>query len=94
MERLCCAVSERCPEKPSPGSPHGLLSCNVIENSQMIVMGGNFTNSTACDLSTIQGQHNLNLSQNNPEKSKWNSFMPNETEYSVPPEILRITGGS
>jgi hypothetical protein len=82
------------PEKPGPGSPHGLLSCNVIANSQMIIMGGNFTNTTQCDAPTIQGQHNLDLGQDNADKLKWASYMPNKTEYSVPPEILRITGGS
>jgi hypothetical protein len=82
------------PEKPGSGFPHGSLSCNVIENSQMIIMGGNFTNTTSCDVPTIQGQHNLDLGQNNTEKLKWNAFMPNKTEYSVPEDILRITGGS
>ncbi|ERF71595.1 hypothetical protein EPUS_00584 [Endocarpon pusillum Z07020] len=82
------------PEKPGPGAPHGLLTCNVIENSQMMVMGGNFTNTTECDVPKIQGQHNLNLGQYNRDNAKWFQYLPNVTEYLVPPEILQITGGS
>jgi hypothetical protein len=82
------------PKEPGAASPHGLLSCNVIENSQMIIMGGNFTNSTQCDVPIIQGQHNLDLGQNNTDKAKWNSFVANKTEYSVPDDILKIIGGS
>lgn len=82
------------PEDDSPGAPHGSLTCNVIENSQMIVMGGNFTNSTECDVPTIQGQHNLDLGQSNRDNAKWFAYRSNVTEYLVPPQILQITGGS
>ena len=76
------------PDAPGASAPHGSLTCNVIDNAQMIVMGGNFTNSTACDVPTIGGQHNLNLG------TKWHQFLPNLTSYSVPPDIISITGGS
>jgi hypothetical protein len=82
------------PDKPGPGAPHGALTCNVIANSQMIVMGGNFTNTTDCDVPPVLGQHNLNLGQYSRDNAKWFTYLPNVTEYSVPPEILQITGGS
>ena len=82
------------PDEPGPGAPHGLLTCNIIDNSQMIVMGGNFTNTTDCDVPDKQGQHNLNLGQLNSNDAKWYSYRPNVTEYFVPPAILKITGGT
>lgn len=82
------------PEAPGASAPHGLLTCNVIENSQMMVMGGNFTNSTACDVPTLGGQHNLNLGQVNVENSKWYQYLPNLTSYSVPPAIVSVAGGT
>ncbi|OAP65479.1 hypothetical protein AYL99_01451 [Fonsecaea erecta] len=82
------------PTTPGPGSPHGLLTCNVIDRGQMIVMGGNFTNSTACDVPAIQGQHNLNLGQYDSTDAKWYPYLPNLTEYLVPPAILQVAGGT
>jgi hypothetical protein len=81
------------PDMPGPGNPHGLLSCNVIENSQMIVMGGNSTINTDCDVAEIQGQHNLNLGKDNWKNAKWFQYLPNVTEYFVPTEVLQVTGG-
>lgn len=82
------------PEAPGASAPHGLLSCNVIDNAQMIVMGGNFTNSTACDAPTVGAQHNLNLGQQNILNDKWYQYLPNLTAYSVPSAISSVTGGS
>lgn len=82
------------PDKPGPGSPHGSLTCNVIKNSQMLVMGGNFTYTTDCDVPSIQGQHNLNLGQSNPTDEKWYPYLPNLTDYVVPPAILEVVGGT
>ena len=64
------------PDKPGGEAPHGLLSCNVVENSQMIVMGGNFTYSRICDVPDIQVQHNLNLGQLNYQSAKWFEYLP------------------
>ncbi|KIW27898.1 uncharacterized protein PV07_07596 [Cladophialophora immunda] len=82
------------PDQPGPGSPHGLLTCNVIDRGQMIVMGGNFTNTTACDVPAIQGQHNLNLGQYDSTNAKWYPYLPNLTDYFVPPAILQVAGGT
>ena len=76
------------------GVPHGLLSCNVIDNAQMLIMGGNYTYSNdVCDVPTIQGQHNLNLGQLYTGDAKWSRFFPNITTYQVPPAIVNVTGG-
>lgn len=82
------------PEAPGAGAPHGLLTCNVIDHGQMMVMGGNFTNSTACDVPSLGAQHNLNLGQNNVENSKWFQYLPNLTTYEVPPAIQSVVGGA
>jgi hypothetical protein len=81
------------PDEPGPGAPHGSLTCNIIKNSQMLVMGGNFTNTTDCDVPFIQGQHNLNLGQDDATASKWYAYLPNVTDYLVPPAILEVVGG-
>ena len=79
---------------PPTAAPDGLLSCNVIDNAQMLVMGGNFTYSnTICDVPTIQGQHNLNLGQVGTAGADWYKFLPNLTTYEVPPAIVNVTGG-
>jgi len=80
---------------PPNGTPHGDLTCNIIKNSQMLVMGGNFTySSTICDIPEVQGQHNMNLGENDPTKQQWYGYLPNLTEYLVPPAVLEVTGGT
>ncbi|RMZ87299.1 hypothetical protein DV736_g5478, partial [Chaetothyriales sp. CBS 134916] len=82
------------PTTPTPSAPHGLLTCNVVDMAQMIVMGGNFTNTTDCDVPTVGGQHNLNLGQTDATNAKWYQYLPNLTDYSVPPAIISVAGGS
>ncbi|RMZ76377.1 hypothetical protein DV737_g4867, partial [Chaetothyriales sp. CBS 132003] len=82
------------PTAPGASAPHGLLTCNVVDMAQMIVMGGNFTNTTDCDVPTIGGQHNLNLGQADATDAKWYQYLPNLTDYSVPPAIVSVAGGS
>lgn len=59
----------------------------------MLIMGGNFTYTTDCDIPSVQGQHNLNLGQENSADDKWYSYLPNLTDYVVPPAILEVVGG-
>lgn len=82
------------PDAPGASAPHGSLTCNVIDRGQMIVMGGNFTNSTDCDVPTVGAQHNLNLGQQDPTGAKWYSYLPNVTDYVVPDAIVSVAGGS
>ncbi|KAF2190559.1 hypothetical protein K469DRAFT_733284 [Zopfia rhizophila CBS 207.26] len=74
--------------------PHHSLSCDVVENSQMIIMGGHFPNLTRdCDVPTIYGQHGLDLGKSNAKGAKWAEFNPKLTTYQVPVEIARTIGG-
>ncbi|KAF2281401.1 uncharacterized protein EI97DRAFT_472800 [Westerdykella ornata] len=74
--------------------PHHSLSCDVVGNSQMIIMGGHFPNMTNdCDMPMVYGQHGLDLGKNNPLGAKWASYNPNLTTYQVPTEIARTIGG-
>lgn len=83
------------PDQPgTTPAPHGFLTCNVIDRAQMIVMGGNFTNSTTCDVPNVGAQHNLNLGQDNYLDNKWFQYLPNLTNYSVPSAIISVAGGS
>lgn len=82
------------PDGAGDSTPHGLLTCNVIDNAQMIVIGGNNTNDTQCDAPDVNGQHNLNLGQLNVNNAKWYQYLPNLTDYLVPPAIVSVTGGS
>ncbi|KAK5131537.1 hypothetical protein LTR08_000864 [Meristemomyces frigidus] len=74
---------------------HHSLSCNVIDQSQMIIMGGYFPNSSNinCDAKSIWGQHNLNLGANDVAADEWYQFLPNVTSYEVPTTIVDVIGG-
>lgn len=82
------------PTEPGPGSPHNSLSCNVIDNAQMLIIGGTFPGSDMCDAPDVVGTHNLNLGKNNPKQAKWELFDPHLTTYNVPSEIIAVVGGS
>lgn len=75
--------------------PHHSLSCDVIDNSQMIIIGGTFPLFADCDVPEQFGTHNLDMGLQNPDKAPWQLFRPtNLTTYSVPDPILRVIGGS
>ncbi|KAI9851624.1 MAG: hypothetical protein M1838_003218 [Thelocarpon superellum] len=83
------------PTEPGTTSfPHHSLSCNIIDQSQMLIIGGTFENSTACDAPDVWGTHNLNLGKNDPTTSQWAFFEPNVTSYKVPMEIISAVGGT
>ena len=82
------------PTEPGPGNPHHSLSCTVIDNAQMLIIGGTFPATDACDAPDVWGTHNLDLGKNNPKQAKWNLFNPNLTTYNVPSEIVSVVGGS
>ncbi|PWY73122.1 hypothetical protein BO94DRAFT_627641 [Aspergillus sclerotioniger CBS 115572] len=81
------------PTTSEAGFPHHSLSCNVIDGAQMIVMGGTFPNSTACDVPQNYGMHNMDLGKQNSEQKKWIRFRPNVTTYVVPSEVISVVGG-
>lgn len=82
------------PTEPGPGHPHHSLSCNVIDNAQMLIIGGDFPLTDACDAPDVVGTHNLDLGKNNPKQAKWELFNPDLRTYNVPSEIVAVVGGS
>jgi len=74
--------------------PHHSLSCNVIDNAQMLIIGGTFPLSDTCDAESQWGTHNLDLGEVTKKGQPWQLFMPNLTKYSVPDEIISVVGGS
>ena len=80
-------------DSSAPAFPHHSLSCNVISGSQMLIIGGTFETSDACDAPSVWGTHNLNLGKDDPTNSLWASFNPNLTFYKVPPELVAKIGG-
>jgi hypothetical protein len=74
--------------------PHHSLSCNVVNNAQMIIIGGTFPLSTDCDAPTQWGAHNLDMGKQNEDHVPWKLYAPNKTSYVVPEEIISAVGGS
>lgn len=73
--------------------PHHSLSCNVVNQGQMLIIGGTFPLSSTCDVPAQLGTHNLDLGQQNPEKAWWQLFRPNLTTYAVPDAVVGVVGG-
>ncbi|KAK1816181.1 hypothetical protein LTR12_009430 [Friedmanniomyces endolithicus] len=80
---------------PTTPNEHHSLSCNVIDQTQMIIMGGYFPNSSniGCDARAIWGQHNLNLGAEDVQQAAWYQYLPNVTSYQVPSTIVGVIGG-
>ncbi|KAH6849743.1 hypothetical protein B0I37DRAFT_95767 [Chaetomium sp. MPI-CAGE-AT-0009] len=74
--------------------PHHSLTCNVIDNAQMIVLGGTFPTSDRCDVETQYGLHNMDMGEQNDDKAIWQIFDTNLTGYAVPNRIISAIGGS
>jgi len=75
--------------------PKSMMSCNVVKNAQMLVIGGTYSNdSTACDADVIWGTHNMNLGEENPNKAIWAAYQPNLTTYTVPTDLVTAIGGN
>jgi hypothetical protein len=83
------------PTTPGIGNPHHSMTCNVINRTQMIIIGGEFplAQPAYCDAPDSSATHNLNLGRNGPNKNLWDTYSPNITSYQVPPEILDKIGG-
>lgn len=75
--------------------PKSMMSCNVVDNAQMLVIGGSYANDTKnCDVPSIQGAHNMNLGEQNEEKAMWARYQNKLTTYHVPTDIVTAIGGS
>lgn len=84
-------------ENSSP-RPHNMLSCNVIDGAQMLIVGGSFPNDQSqCDSLPSWGTHNVNLNEPAAGQSAfnpWNTYQPNLTTYALPSAIVSVVGGS
>ncbi|KAK4237907.1 autophagy-related protein 3 [Achaetomium macrosporum] len=74
--------------------PHHSLSCNVIDNAQMIIIGGTFPTSERCDVPEQYGVHNVDMGEQNRDKALWQIFATNITHYIVPDRLIQAVGGS
>jgi hypothetical protein len=75
-----------------PGNPHHSMTCNVVNQGQMLVIGGTFPLSENCDSTPTWGTHNMDLGKST--GSIWHPYVLNITSYVVPPEIIAVVGGS
>ena len=72
------------------------MSCDVIRESQMLIIGGQIPNAslTECDVPKIGGQHGLLLGQEATEQGAWwHAIQDNTTGYRVPDKIVSLVGG-
>jgi len=72
-----------------------MASCNVINNAQMMIIGGAYTDDQKyeCDVDTIMGQHNMDLGMQNDNNAIWEAYKPEKTAYVVPSFIQSAVGG-
>ncbi|KAK3986988.1 hypothetical protein QBC44DRAFT_296029 [Cladorrhinum sp. PSN332] len=75
--------------------PKNMASCNVVNNAQMVIVGGTYSNDTTfmCDVEAVGGQHNMNFGEENPANAIWAEYQPTLTTYAVPTFILTAVGG-
>lgn len=87
------------PQRIEFGGGKAWAACDVIQNSQMIVMSGKYTNASrlGCDLPTAVGQHSALLGQEGselqPPEKWWGGLQSNVTTYQVPDNIVAEIGG-
>jgi hypothetical protein len=76
--------------------PKNMMSCNVVKNAQMLIIGGSNSNATTyeCDVDSIWGTHNMNLAKEDPEHAIWAAYQPSLTTYAVPNDITAAVGGN
>lgn len=85
------------PESDTPHGPfpHHSLSCNVVRNAQMIIIGGWFTKFDGCD--EPKGAHGLDMGKQNKKDGPdayWDTYKPQVTKYVVPDDIRALVGGN
>ncbi|KAA8897511.1 hypothetical protein FN846DRAFT_231777 [Sphaerosporella brunnea] len=78
--------------------PHYDLSCSVVKNSQLVIIGGQFPKdleAKTCDAENKFGVHNLVMSKVNKgtQSVYWDIFVPSRATYTVPDDITNVIGG-
>ncbi|PSN61858.1 hypothetical protein BS50DRAFT_625213 [Corynespora cassiicola Philippines] len=78
-----------------PGlNPHHSLTCNIINGTQMMVIGGYFPNTSVCDVPDVYGQHNVDLGMIEESGVLWEKFNHSNPPYRVPPRVVEVVGGT
>lgn len=92
---LCLAANQQqvYPNETKPASEKGkgMSSCNIIYDSQMLIIGGipgNFQE-LACDSPDIKGQHGLLLGGD----VAWRNLNQSIESYMVPDVLTSVIGG-
>jgi hypothetical protein len=85
---------------PNTAYGKGWSSCDVVRNSQMLVIGGYAANKSwpQCDVPGFGGQHGLLLGQeytevDRPKLHWWWRLWHEFNEYRVPDKIVSLVGG-
>lgn len=75
--------------------PSHSLTCNIINDSQMLAIGGTFPNTTDCDYPDVFGVHNIDLGAVIPDRWQdvWAGYQPDLEGYQVPYFVSDVIGG-
>ncbi|KAF3941118.1 hypothetical protein ABW19_dt0208848 [Dactylella cylindrospora] len=82
------------PDTDINSNPHNSLTCNVIDNRQMLIIGGWFPRDTVikdCDAQKSYGVHNLDLSGEN--NTLWKPYTPELGDYEIPTTVAAKLNG-
>ncbi|KAH7400836.1 hypothetical protein DE146DRAFT_781627 [Phaeosphaeria sp. MPI-PUGE-AT-0046c] len=77
-----------------PDHGHHSLTCDIVNGTQMIVMGGDFPDTDDCDAPPVLGQHNVDMGSIITPGQLWNVFNSNNPPYRVPGVLVDIIGGT
>jgi hypothetical protein len=70
------------------------MTCDIINGTQMIVMGGTFPMTDMCDSPDTQGQHNVDMGTIVEPGRLWQRFNQNNPPYRVPDVLVKVIGGT
>ncbi|KAH7187040.1 hypothetical protein DER44DRAFT_681191 [Fusarium oxysporum] len=73
--------------------PKSMMSCNVVDYAQMLVLGGKNTSESNICLDFTYPGNNIDLGEQNSESEIWWNYQPNLTTYALPTDILTAVGG-
>jgi hypothetical protein len=73
---------------------HHSMTCDIVNGTQMIVMGGSFPDSTVCDAPVVQAQHSADLGKINEQGDLWINFNQDNPPYRLPNDLTSIIGGT
>lgn len=73
--------------------PHHSMTCNIVNEAQMLIHGGFFPKTNDCDSPDQWGLHNVDMGKQNDDDSYWVLYSPNKTSYVVPDDIIDVIGG-